>query len=167
VLLAEDNRVNRIVATSVLERLGCSVTVAEDGRKAVEAVEAVRRGGCDLVVMDVIMPHLDGLAATRAIRSLPGPGSRIPIVDLTANAFRSDAEACRQAGMDGYVAKPVTLEHLTNAIAGALRLPRSAAAPRAASERPNVLAELAAVLGKTTVDAMVGAFRGELPPANE
>jgi signal transduction histidine kinase/DNA-binding response OmpR family regulator len=160
VLLAEDNRVNRIVATSMLEKLGCSVTVAEDGRKA---VEAVRRGGCDLVVMDVMMPHMDGLAATRAIRSLPGPESRVPIVGLTANAFRSDAEACRQAGMDGYVAKPVTLERLTDAIAGALQLPPSTVAPRAALDGPNVLAELAAVLGKTTVDAMVGAFREELP----
>lgn len=119
VLLAEDNRVNRLVATRMAERLGCRVAAVADGRAALAAVQ---EGGYDLVLMDVMMPEMDGLAATRAIRALPGPASRIRIVALTANSFAHDREACLAAGMDGFMAKPITLERLDAALAEAAAL---------------------------------------------
>ena len=119
VLVAEDNRVNRIVARGMLERLGHEVAMVEDGRAA---VVAVKTGQHDLVLMDVMMPEMDGLAATRAIRLLGLPTNAIPIIGLTANAFQSDEEACLEAGMDGFLAKPVTLDRLSAAIAAVTQI---------------------------------------------
>ena len=83
------------------------------------AMAAARNGGYDLVLMDMQMPRLDGLGATRAIRALPGPAGRVRIVALTANSFAHDREACLDAGMDGYMAKPITLERLDTVLAEA------------------------------------------------
>lgn len=111
VLLVEDHPVNREVAVAVLDSLGCRVTVAEDGR---QAVEACRAGRFDVVLMDIQMPEMDGRQATRAIRAdeaergLP----RMPIVALTANALREDRDACLAAGMDDYLVKPVSSAQL-------------------------------------------------------
>ncbi len=102
VLLAEDNLVNQEVACELLRAVGLVVDTAEDGARA---VELATQGGHDLVLMDVQMPKLDGLAATRAIRQRLGPD--LPIVAMTANAFGDDRAACLEAGMNDHVAKPV------------------------------------------------------------
>ena len=117
ILVAEDNATNRLVVTRMLERMGHRVEAVGDGAEAVAAVQA---SPYDLVLMDVMMPELDGLAATAAIRRLPGPVARIPIVGLTANALRTDEEACLEAGMDHFATKPISADRLAQAIAGSL-----------------------------------------------
>ncbi len=105
---------NQQVAVALLRRSGHTVDVAADGE---EAIGAVRSRPYDLVFMDVRMPVLDGLTATRRIRALPGPAARVPIVAMTANAMAGDEAACLAAGMDGYVAKPVDRQRLDEAVA--------------------------------------------------
>ncbi len=109
VLLVEDNATNRRVAELFLERAGCGVVLAADGR---EALEMLRKRPVDLVLMDVQMPVMDGLEATRHIRAeIPG-GARIPIVGLTASALKDQVDACRAAGMDEVIAKPIERDRL-------------------------------------------------------
>jgi CheY-like chemotaxis protein len=104
ILLAEDNLVNQKVANAILSRRGHAVTTVSDGAAA---VAAVTEGGFDVVLMDVHMPVLDGLEATRRIRRLAVPQSGIPIVALTANAFEEDHQRCLEAGMNDFVSKPI------------------------------------------------------------
>ena len=113
VLLAEDNPVNQKVASAILRKFGHAVTVVADGY---EAVEAVRKGDWDLVLMDVQMPGLDGLAATRRIRALEGPKAGVPIIAVTANALKGDDVRCLEAGMNGYLAKPIEPARLAEAL---------------------------------------------------
>jgi len=120
VLVVEDNPTSRTVAEKIVTRLGHRTTSVGDGAAA---VEAVRDGAFDLVLMDVRMPRMDGLTATRAIRELPGPQGRIAIIGVTADAFPQDVANCRAAGMDRHVCKPVTLASLATAIAEALTEP--------------------------------------------
>ena len=109
VLLVEDNATNRRVAELFLERAGCEVVLAADGS---EALGVLRERRVDLVLMDVQMPVMDGLEATRRIRrDIPG-GARIPIVGLTASALKEQVEVCRVAGMDEVIAKPLERERL-------------------------------------------------------
>jgi len=129
VLLAEDNPVNQKVAAAMLRKFGHQVTVVADGY---EALEAVRKSHWDIVLMDVQMPGLDGLAATRRIRALEGSGAEVPIIAVTANALRGDDERCLEAGMDGYIAKPIEPLLLKRALAQFAR-PRDAAAVDRAS----------------------------------
>lgn len=114
ILLAEDNLINIEFATMVLESRGYVVDVAADG---FEAIAAAERGGYDLVLMDMQMPRLDGLSATRRIRVLEGGRRKLPIVAMTANAMREDALRCLEAGMDDYIAKPIDPSRLCSIVA--------------------------------------------------
>ncbi len=117
-LLAEDNELNREVSTAILEQFGCTVTVAVDGLVALHVVEDSPAGTFDAVLMDMQMPVMNGIEATRRIRSLGDPvRASIPIVTLTANAFEQDRQAALEAGMDGHVAKPIDIAVLANALA--------------------------------------------------
>jgi len=109
VLLVEDNSVNQLVAIGQLQRLGHACVVASSGS---EALDAVARQPFDIVLMDIQMPDMDGYEATRRIRQLPGPASRIPVVAITAHALAGEREKCIAAGMNDYLAKPVSLEQI-------------------------------------------------------
>jgi signal transduction histidine kinase/CheY-like chemotaxis protein len=104
VLVVEDNSVNRKVATAILHKLKVDVTHAENGEIAIEKVQ---NEAFDLILMDCSMPVMDGYEATRIIRSMPEPVCTIPIIALTANALAGDESRCREAGMDGYISKPL------------------------------------------------------------
>ncbi len=110
VLLVEDNVVNQRLAVRLLEKLGCQVAVAVNGREAVAMLAAQPY---DLVFMDCQMPEMDGYEATRTIRAGGAPGATVPIVAMTANAMRGDRERCIEAGMDDYVSKPIRSEDLS------------------------------------------------------
>lgn len=103
VLLAEDNQINAVLATTLLRRAGHKVDVAANG---VEAVAAATAGDYDLIFMDMHMPEMDGLEASRQIRSLPAPACDAPIVALTANAMAADRQKCLAAGMNDFLSKP-------------------------------------------------------------
>ena len=109
ILVAEDNEVNQKVIARVLEKAGYQVNLVANGRQAVEAAAADRYA---LLLMDVQMPELDGLQATRRIRQLAAPAAKIPIVAMTANAMTGDRERCLAAGMDDYISKPIRMEEL-------------------------------------------------------
>ena len=120
VLLVEDNPINREVALQLLHGSALAVDTAEDGVEAVRLAQATRY---DLVLMDVQMPLMDGIAATRAIRALSGVAATIPIIAMTANAMPEDRAACLAAGMSDYVAKPIDLPTLADAIERACAQP--------------------------------------------
>ncbi|TAJ63438.1 ATP-binding protein [Brevundimonas sp.] len=113
VLVVDDNATNRFVAAKVLELFGCSSEAVEDGR---EAVARVQTGRFDLVLMDIKMPVMDGVQATRLIRATPGPAADIPILALTANADPRDEAEYLAAGMNGVAQKPIQPDALLNAI---------------------------------------------------
>jgi len=125
ILLVEDNLVNQKLATRLLEKEGHVVTLATNGK---EAVEQVSQRPFDLVLMDVQMPVMDGLEATQTIRQNEAGEQqrRLPIVALTAHAMVGDRERCLAAGMDGYVTKPVQKQVLFATIDEVLRLQRTA-----------------------------------------
>jgi signal transduction histidine kinase/CheY-like chemotaxis protein len=105
VLVAEDNRVNQVVAVRILERQGHRVAVAANG---IETLDRLRNGSYDVILMDMQMPEMDGLQATREIRrGEEGTGRHVPIIAMTANALSGDRERCLESGMDGYLSKPV------------------------------------------------------------
>ena len=112
VLLVEDNKINQIVATKMLQEKGCLVDVAVNGQKA---VEMVRLREYALVLMDIQMPEMDGIQATREIRS-DAQFDSLPIVALTANAMEDDRQRCLEAGMNDHLAKPIEPELLYQAI---------------------------------------------------
>ena len=117
ILIVDDNATNRVVAQALCEMFGCSSETAEDG---VEALEAVQARPFDLILMDIKMPRMDGVQATKAIRALSGPERLIPIVALTANADPDDAKAYLAIGMAAVVEKPIKPERLRMAMNAAL-----------------------------------------------
>jgi PAS domain S-box-containing protein len=126
VLVAEDNQINQQLALKMLERLGCDVDLADDGAIAVMRAAAT---AYDLIFMDCQMPNLDGFEATRAIRAETGPCLATPIVALTANALEGDRQRCIDAGMNDYVAKPISRKELERVVR-AIRLRETEDAPR-------------------------------------
>ena len=126
ILLAEDNITNQRVAVGILKTMGLRANVVANGAEAVKALEALPY---DLVLMDVQMPEMDGFEATRAIRNLQSaiPNRRIPIIAMTAHAMQSDRERCLEAGMDDYIAKPVSPQALAEMLDK--WLPRETEAP--------------------------------------
>jgi signal transduction histidine kinase/CheY-like chemotaxis protein len=133
ILLAEDNEINRQIARELLESAGLSVTEVSDGERAVEAVERAFAGGVpfDLVLMDVQMPRMDGLEATRRIRLLGFGPERLPILAMTAHALEGDRERSLAAGMDGHITKPIDPDRLYGEIARHLDRGASRPAPDA------------------------------------
>ncbi|MBS1488454.1 MAG: response regulator [Bacteroidetes bacterium] len=120
VLLAEDNDINQLYASSILKTWKCKIELAENG---LVAVEKIKSRDYDVVLMDVQMPVMDGLEATKVIRGSMPPKNQIPIIALTANASPKDIEECRQAGMNDWVAKPFTpddLYHKLSSIKGSI-----------------------------------------------
>jgi CheY-like chemotaxis protein len=113
VLLAEDNPVNQLVAKRMLALLGCDVDVAETGKAVLRLLDS---GTYDLILMDCMMPEMDGYEATAEIRRREVAGRHIPIIAMTANAMEGDRERCLTAGMDDYVSKPISRDSLKAAL---------------------------------------------------
>jgi CheY-like chemotaxis protein len=178
VLLAEDNRINQVLAVSLLERAGHRVDAVANG---IEAVSAVGKIPYDVVLMDVHMPEMGGLEATAAIRRLGGVHARVPIIALTANAMPGDRERFLAAGMDDYIAKPIAIDQFLDTVRKyqvgrplvAASLPAVPSAPPAALARPTgpaavldaaVLERIAQRLGGSFVTRLTETWRGEVGP---
>ena len=112
-LLVEDNELNREIAIEILKEYGFRMETAENGQEAVNIVSASRPGEYDLILMDIQMPVMDGMKATKHIRSLKDPKlSAIPIIAMTANAFDEDKKAAYDCGMNGFISKPIVIEEI-------------------------------------------------------
>ncbi|MCP8883738.1 ATP-binding protein [Devosia sp. XJ19-1] len=153
VLVVDDNAVNRAVAGGLLERMGYSVSYAQNGEEAINCVAGTRYAA---VLMDMQMPVLDGIESTRRIRA---SGNDVPIIGLSANAFDSDRDACLVAGMDAFIAKPVTRDKLARTL-------RDFAPARVTEMAPQGVdldyqAALVAELGQATFDELVQRFCGD------
>jgi CheY-like chemotaxis protein len=121
ILVAEDNQVNQKVVSRLLEKQGHRVTIASNGR---EALEKLLRGGFDGILMDVQMPEMTGLETAQAIRRAErGSGRHIPILAMTAHAMKGDRERCLASGMDGYVSKPIRSRELLDALQTLISVP--------------------------------------------
>nr|WP_246504060.1 ATP-binding protein [Plastoroseomonas arctica] len=165
ILLAEDGISNQLVAAAILRKAGYEVDLVHDGD---EAVAAARGGEYDLILMDIRMPGRDGIAATTAIRALPGIAGRVPIVALTASALPEDRERCLSAGMDRHIAKPMDQHQLLAVVAEltALRLPRPDASEPEPPTRPilldrQTLEELRAAVGPGQLPRLLRVFAEE------
>jgi signal transduction histidine kinase/CheY-like chemotaxis protein len=120
VLVAEDNRVNQMLVRRLLERLGCTAVLVENGT---QVLDAWRDGSFDIVLMDCQMPEMDGFEATRQLRASGPAGATVPIVALTASALEEDRRACHAVGMDAFLAKPLDPERLATVLQAAARKP--------------------------------------------
>lgn len=116
VLAAEDNPVNQLVLAGLLKALGCTVTMVDDGDKAVEAWSD---GAFDVVLLDVHMPNMSGTEAVRVLRGLEGAAD-VPVIAVTASAMPREVDACLEAGMDAVLPKPVTRASIVEALEGLL-----------------------------------------------
>ena len=122
VLLVEDNELNREISRELLANEGILVEEAEDGEMAVQKVRAAKPGYYDMVLMDIQMPKMDGYEATRQIRALSDPAlAQIPIVAVTANAFEEDRREAKEAGMNGHIAKPISVKQLREQMARCMK----------------------------------------------
>lgn len=116
--MAEDNDLNAAITTELLEIRGAQITRAENGRIALELYKQHEPGTFQAILMDVLMPEMNGLEATRAIRALPRADAQsIPIIAMTANAFKEDEEQAMEAGMNAFVPKPIDLARLDRTLA--------------------------------------------------
>ena len=116
ILLVDDNELNREIGVEILQMTGAEVETAENGKIAVEKVEASPKGLYDLIFMDIQMPVMNGYEATAAIRSLPGDQGKLPIIAMTANAFAEDVQLAKNTGMNGHLAKPLDMNKLNNVL---------------------------------------------------
>lgn len=177
ILLVEDNVVNQRVAATMLEALGLRVHIADNGS---EALSELAGGRFDAVLMDCLMPQMDGFEATRRLRKMPGPAARLPVIAMTARAMSEDRKECIAAGMDDYIAKPFTLDqlaailrkwlpaHSNGAAAQGVAATRAeGAAGSAASEQSHIddaaLDKLASRLPADRMARLVGTFTEETP----
>ncbi|SEP43619.1 PAS domain S-box-containing protein [Methylobacterium sp. ap11] len=157
-LLVEDVPINQDLARAVLEAEGHGVDVAGDGTAAIEAVRAKTY---DLVLMDVQMPGMDGLTATRTIRAMPGPAGTVPIVAMTANVLPAQIETFRAAGMDGHVGKPFKRAELAAAIARH-RADGGETAPVPTLVDVEAFAAARSLMGRERIDGLLGMLASEL-----
>jgi PAS domain S-box-containing protein len=167
ILLVEDNAVNQKLAVRLLVKHGHTVEVAANGHEALAALERASFDGFDLVLMDVQLPEMDGFQATAAIREKEkAMGKHLPIVAMTAHAMKGDRERCLEAGMDGYVSKPLQASELFEAIEGVGRVPRESGGRGRASS--GEVLDRAAALARVDGDAellseLARLFLRELP----
>jgi signal transduction histidine kinase/DNA-binding response OmpR family regulator len=164
VLVVEDNTVNQLVTLHILEGAGCRVDVAANG---IEAVAATTNRTYDLILMDIHMPEMDGVAATRRIRQLEGDGHRVPIIAVTANTNAEDRESYLDAGMDDYLAKPIDTARLLDKLQGWLAVEeglaagaRHTAAPAAAELAPQATPQAAPIGNRDVERALRPITRG-------
>jgi CheY-like chemotaxis protein len=161
--------VNRKLVTTLLQKRGHSVRAVENGREAVSAVRTARAPGFDVVVMDLQMPEMSGLEATRDIRARESPSAgRLPIVALTAHAMQSDRERCVEAGMDGYLSKPIDVDELIATVErfGSDVSESRAEAPANAKATFDEQAALAYTGGdRPLLMRIIRLFRADCPPA--
>lgn len=163
VLLVEDNETNLFAATTMLGQIGCCVTTARTG---LEAVRAAAAKTFDLIFMDMQMPEMDGLEATRHIRAAPGPNQSKPILALTANAFVEDAARCKEAGMNEHLTKPIRraaleaalLRYLADRVVTAEQASQAAPAARDAILDPQVWADLTTDMPWEAVKKLANTF---------
>jgi signal transduction histidine kinase/DNA-binding NarL/FixJ family response regulator len=163
VLLAEDNPINRTVARLHLQQWGVEVDEAEDGRVALQKLEA---SGYDAVLMDIQMPHLSGIEVTQYLRKFTDPvRATVPVLALTANVFRTDNEKYLAAGMDDYLAKPFAEEHLYAKLVNLLRQPAASASlpPPPAYDLDRLRQD--AKGNQAFVKGMVNSFLTHIPPS--
>jgi signal transduction histidine kinase/CheY-like chemotaxis protein len=167
VLVVEDNQVNQLLVTTILAKAGMRAEVAANG---VEAVQAVHQRNFDVILMDMQMPEMDGLEATRRIRQLGAMGRAVPIIAMTANAMQEDRRRCLEAGMNDFVAKPIDSGELLRKIAAHCRAELDEAALQAAAPHAGVTSD---PLSDDQSDALeslldtldpIGAFEGENEP---
>lgn len=171
VLLAEDNKINQVIATRLLEALGVDVDVVGDGAGAVAAA-AKRR--YDVILLDCQMPVMDGFSAAEHIRAAEPPGQRVPMLAITASILESDHERAKIAGVDGVLLKPLRAEELRRAVAR--YLPKRSRTSQALELRPApvelptldvaMLADLKKAAGLKTVHSVVGAFEDAAAETN-
>jgi signal transduction histidine kinase/DNA-binding response OmpR family regulator len=166
ILLAEDNAVNQLLASRLLEKQGHNVVIAANGRQALERLENER---FDLVLMDIQMPEMDGFEATAVIRKEEeSTGKHIPIIAMTAHALEGDRERCLAAGMDGYIAKPIKAEDLVRAVEDLGRSPQVAELAPAAKPPEHEPIDTASALARAggnvaLLREMAALFLKELP----
>ncbi|MFZ8990537.1 MAG: response regulator, partial [Pseudohongiellaceae bacterium] len=163
-LLAEDSQANQVVATTFLNSAGYDVDVAANG---IEALDAARNFNYDLILMDVSMPEMDGIEATKQIRKLPGQNGKVPIIALTANVFKDDVERCYDAGMNGFIPKPIEKKRLLKSI-GELLADNEVRDSVSESREPEncldhqVIDQLIKDVGEEMIPIIMGAFFKEI-----
>ena len=121
ILLAEDNALNAEIAEAILQNAGFSVTHAEDGLKCIAELQKMPPYYYDAILMDVQMPHMDGYAATQAIRKLPDARAQIPIIAMTANVYEEDKQRAYASGMTGFLAKPLNIKEMLKVLGEQVR----------------------------------------------